>query len=58
MFFCTKCYIEKGGKMKLIFNKVFIHNNEVLFYVYLAIIILIILFALYATVKEIKNEHR
>lgn len=44
--------------MKFIFNNIFIHNNEVLFYVYLAIMLIIIAFATYVTYKEVKNESK
>lgn len=42
--------------MKYIFNDSFINGNEVIFYIFLLVILLIIVFASIATYKEIKNE--
>lgn len=42
--------------MKYIFDNRLISENETIFYIYLVVIILIILFAIIATYKEIKNE--
>ena len=44
--------------MKYIFNSAYISNHKVLFYAYLVVIIAIIIFAIYMTYKEIKNEHK
>ena len=45
--------------MKFIFNEYFISNNEIVFYTFIVIMILIIIYAAYFTYKEIvKNETR
>ena len=44
--------------MKFIFNKVYYSSHELLFYIYLIVIISIIVFSLYMTYKEIKNDHK
>ena len=41
--------------MKLVFNDLFIHNNEIVFYIYVSIIIILILIGFILTYKEI-NE--
>ena len=43
--------------MKFIFNQHFISNNEIVFYTFIVLMILIIIYAAYFTYKEIvKNE--
>ena len=43
--------------MKLIFNEYFIKGNEIVFYTFIVIMILIFIYAAYFTYKEIvKNE--
>ncbi len=42
--------------IRWIYNNVFLENKEVLFYVSVAIIILIILITIYLVCKELHNE--
>lgn len=44
--------------MKYIFNDSFIRGDEKTFYIYIAVMLLIIIFATIATYKEIKNENK
>ena len=45
--------------MKYTFHNSFIQNNEILFYIFIFVIILIIIYAAYFTFKEIKkNENK
>ena len=44
--------------MSWIFNKVYIINNQILFYAFLGIIIIMILFAFIMANKEIKNVNK
>lgn len=44
--------------IKCIYNSYFIKGNEILFYTYLLIIVLIILLTIYFVVKELKNVNK
>ena len=44
--------------IRWIYNNVFLENKEVLFYVSVAIIILMILITIYLVCKELHNESR
>ena len=46
---------KEESSMKYIFDSRLISGNETIFYIYLVVIILIILFAIITTYKEIKN---
>ena len=42
--------------MKIIFNSLVISNNEILFYTFIVVMILIFIYAAYFTFKEIKKN--
>lgn len=44
--------------MKYIYNNIFISNNEMIFYIYLASMIIIMITTIIFVKKEIKNENR
>lgn len=41
--------------MKYYFHMSFVHNNELIFYLFIIVMILIMLFASYAVYKELKK---
>ena len=44
--------------MKWIYSKSFILNNQILFYIFLGIILFIIIFAIVMASKEIKSDNK
>ena len=44
--------------MSNIFNPIYYKNNEVLFYIYLAIIFLIVLITIYLVYKELRKNKK
>ena len=44
--------------MRIIYDSLFIKNHEVLFYVFIVSIILMIVFGIVATYKEINRDNR
>lgn len=44
--------------MKYIYNNLYISNNEMIFYIYLAFMIIIMILTIIFVKKELKNENR
>ena len=44
--------------MKIIFKDAFINHYEIVYYIYLIIMLLIIIFGIVMAFKEIKNEYK
>ena len=44
--------------MKYIFNESYINDNELVFWIYVSLLILIIILTVFFVKKELKNEHK